>query len=104
MKKNKDKSIKFTKAKLQSLKHTEKLEKYFDLQCQGLCIFVHPAPSLNKSFYGNWSISKIDAEGKKKTSGRYRYICRLEERPLEAVKKYVTMKLPDWKKTNSTGG
>ena len=102
MKKNKDKSIKFTKAKLQSLKHTEKLEKYFDLQCQGLCIFVHPAPSLNKSFYGNWSISKIDAEGKKKTSGRYRYICRLEERPLEAVKKYVTMKLPDWKKTNST--
>ena len=41
MKKNKDKSIKFTKAKLQSLKHTEKLETYFDLQCQGLCIFVH---------------------------------------------------------------
>ena len=29
-------------------------------------------------------------------------MCRLEERPLEAVKKYVTMKLPDWKKTNST--
>ena len=87
MKKNKDKSIKFTKAKLQSLKHTEKLEKYFDLQCQGLCIFVHPEPSLVKSFYANWSISKIDAEGKKKTSGRYRYICRLEERPLEAVKR-----------------
>ena len=102
MKKNKDKSIKFTKAKLQSLKHTEKLEKYFDLQCQGLCIFVHPAPSLNKSFYGNWSISKIDAEGKKKTSGRYRYICRLDEKPLDVVKRLLTMKLQDWKKANTT--
>ena len=30
MKKNRDKSIKFTKAKLHSLKHTEKLQKYFD--------------------------------------------------------------------------
>ena len=102
MKNNKDKSIKFTKAKLQSIKHTDKLQKFFDLQCQGLCIFVQPEPTLNKSFYANWGVSKIDADGKKRTSGRYKYICRLEERPLEAVKKYVTMKLPDWKKTNST--
>ena len=61
MKNNKDRSIKFTKAKLQSLKHTDKLQKFFDLQCQGLCLFVQPAPSLNKSFYGNWGLGKIDA-------------------------------------------
>ena len=102
MKNNKDRSIKFTKAKLQSLKHTDKLQKFFDLQCQGLCLFVQPAPSLNKSFYGNWGLGKIDAEGKKTSSGRYKYICRLEEKPLEVVRRLVTMKLPEWKKTNST--
>jgi len=102
MKKNKDKSIKFTKAKLHSLKHTEKLQKYFDLQCQGLCIFVHPEPSLVKSYYANWGVSKIDADGKKRTSGRYKYICRLDEKPLDVVKRLVTMKLQEWKKTNST--
>ena len=101
MKKNKDKSIKFTKAKLHSLKHTEKLQKYFDLQCQGLCIFVHPSHHL-ANLIMQTGISKIDAEGKKRTSGRYKYICRLDEKPLDVVKRLVTMKLPDWKKTNST--
>ena len=96
------KSIRFTKAKLDALKHTDKIQKYFDLTCEGLCIFVQPQPSLTKSFYAHFGVKSISDDGKAESSGRYKYICRYGQKPIDVVKRLVNIKLPEWKKTINT--
>jgi hypothetical protein len=53
------KTIKFTPAKLASLKHpiSKHPDKWYDSGCTGLAVFVMPQPSLTKVFYA--SLSKI---------------------------------------------
>jgi len=99
------KTIKFTPAKLASLKHPEgkNPDKWFDAGCEGLAIFVHPEPSLKKSYYAHWSTSTIGEDGKKKTSGRYKYLGRVGgAKNLEAIKAHVVVNLPIWKAGNIT--
>jgi hypothetical protein len=96
------KSIRFTKASLEKIKHTDKLQKFFDLTCEGLCIYIQPLPSLTKSYYAHWGLKSIKEDGTQKTSGRQRYICRYGQKPIDVVKRLVNIKLPEWKKTNST--
>ena len=96
------KSIRFTKAKLDSLKHTDKQQKFFDLTCEGLALFIYPEPSHTKSFYAHWSVKTTGPDGKQRSSGRYRYICRYNQKPIEVVKRLVNIKLPEWKRTNNT--
>lgn len=43
-----------------------------------------------KSFYGSFSITKgVDEEGRIKSTGRYKYICRVGERPIQEVKEII---------------
>ena len=100
----KNTSIRFTKARLESIKHKDKLQKFFDLACEGLSLHVQPKPSLTKSYYASWGIKSTKADGKQKTSGRQRYICRFNQKPLEVVKRLINIKLPEWKKSNETSG
>ena len=88
------KSIKFTKAKLESIKHTDKVQQFFDLSCEGLRLHVQPKPSLTKSYYASWGVTATGPDGKQKTSGRRRYICRYGKNPLEVGKKLINLKLP----------
>jgi len=99
------KTIKFTPAKLAGLKHPTGThpEKWFDAGCEGLAIFVQPEPSLKKSYYAHWSKATIGKDGKKKTSGRYKYLGRFGGvKNLEAIKAYVVVNLPIWKAGNIT--
>jgi integrase len=98
------KSIKFTKAKLESIKHTDKVQQFFDLSCEGLSLHVQPKPSLTKSYYASWGVKATGPDGKQKTSGRRRYICRFNQKPLDVVKRLINIKLPEWKKLNETSG
>ena len=99
------KTIKFTPAKLASLKHPtgKNPDKWFDAACEGLAIFVQPQPSLKKSYYAHWSTATIGEDGKKKTSGRYKYLGRFGgAKNLEAIKAHVVVNLPIWKAGNIT--
>ena len=60
------KSIKFTKAKLESIKHTDKVQQFFDLSCEGLSLHVQPKPSLTKSYYASWGVKATGPDGKQK--------------------------------------
>jgi len=68
------KAIKFTKQNLDKIKHTDKLRKIFSSDCSGLCMFVQPSPSLNKSFYAHWSVIRYRKDGKQKRQGRFKII------------------------------
>ena len=92
-----NRNIKFTKTSLENIKHTEQLQKYYDKSCEGLACFIHPEPSLNKSYYAHWSTVTYDAAGKQKRSGRYKRICRVGQKPLDEVKAEVITKLKIWK-------
>ena len=89
------KRIKFTKTNLEKLQHpTGKIpDRYFASNCSGLCIFVQPQPSLNKSYYGSFSKIIIQPDGTQKRTGRYKYICRFGARPLEEVMAEVKDKI-----------
>ena len=97
-----NRNIKFTKTSLENIKHTEQLQKYYDKSCEGLACFIHPEPSLNKSYYAHWSTVTYDAAGKQKRSGRYKRICRVGQKPLDEVKAEVITKLKIWKAGNIT--
>tara|TARA_R100000008_G_C3579075_1_gene167198 strand:- start:417 stop:1910 length:1494 start_codon:yes stop_codon:yes gene_type:complete len=103
-------SIKFGKTNLQNLKHHETVKqndgkllynfpkKYFASNCQGLCLFVYPKPSVKKAFYAAWSIEKYDPKtGLSKRYGRYKYICDLGQKPLDWVIDHVNQNLKQWK-------
>jgi len=68
------KRIKFTAAKLANLKHPigKQPEKWYDLTCDGLAVFVMPQPSLTKVYYVPWSVVTYGADGKQRRSGRYK--------------------------------
>ena len=95
------KRIKFTKTNLEKIPHPtgETPVRYFVSNCSGLCIFVQPQPSLNKSYYGSFSKIIMQPNGTQKRTGRYKYICRFGERTVEEVmakvndriKKYYTL-------------
>ena len=97
------KRIKFTKTNIEKLEHpTGKTpDRYFASNCSALCVFVQPQPSLVKSYYGSFGKTTIGLDGKQKSSGRYKYICRVGDKPLEAVMAEVRSKLKDWKKEKS---
>lgn len=97
------KRIKFTKTNIEKLQHPtgKKPDKYFASNCSALCLVVQPQPSLVKSYYGSFSKTIIGPDGKKINSGRYKYICRVGDKPLEAVMDEVRSKLKDWKKEKS---
>ena len=95
-------NIKFTKTTLENLKHSTKLEKWYDKTCEGLACFVQPLPSANKTYYAHWSVVTYDASGKQKRSGRYKRICRVGQKPLDEVKAEVITKLKIWKAGNIT--
>ena len=98
------KRIKVTKTNIEKLHHPENGEredKYFASNCSGLCIVVQPEPSLVKSYYGHWGKITLRADGKQKRTGRYKYICRVGDKPIEAVIADVKLKLKDWKKEKS---
>jgi len=88
------KAIKFsTKGNLEKLKllhptGTTPL-KVFASDCESLCVFVQPKPSLNISYYAHWSVIRYTKDGKVKRQGRYKYICRLGSKPFEVVRQTV---------------
>ena len=99
------KTIKFTPAKLASLKHpiSKQPEKWYDLGCDGLAVFVMPQPSLKISYYASWSVVTYGADGKQKRSGRYKYLGRVGgSKNLEAIKQEIVNNLPVWKSHNIT--
>ena len=97
------KRIKVTKTNIEKLHHpTGKTpDKYFASNCSGLCVIVQPEPSVVKSYYGHWSKIILQPDGIQKRSGRYKYICRVGDKPIEAVITEVKLKLKDWKKEKS---
>jgi len=95
------KAIKFTKQNLDKIKHTDKLRKIFSSDCSGLCMFVQPSPSLNKSFYAHWSVIRYRKDGKQKRQGRFKIICRYGSKTLDEVKKIVVNNIDEWKKEKS---
>ena len=88
---------KFTKTNLEKLPHpTGKTPvRYFATNCSHLCIRVQPQPSLVKSYYAQWSKIIMQADGKQKRTGRYKYICRVGDKPIEAVIAEVKLKLKE---------
>ena len=97
------KRIKATKTNIEKLHHpTGKTpDKYFASNCSGLCVIIQPEPSVVKSYYGHWSKIILQPDGIQKRSGRYKYICRVGDKPIEAVITEVKLKLKDWKKEKS---
>ena len=97
------KRIKFTKTNIEKLEHPtgKKPDRYFASNCSALCIFVQPQPSLNKSYYGSFGKITMQPDGKLKRTGRYKYICRVGDKPLDAVMDEVKGKLKDWKNEKS---
>jgi len=97
------KRIKFTKTNIERLEHPtgKNPDRYFATNCSALCLFVQPQPSLNKSYYASFGKSIIRPDGKHKSSGRYKYICRVGDKPLEAVIEEVRSNLKDWKNDKS---
>jgi len=94
-------AIKFTKQNLDKIKHTDELQKIFSSDCSGLCMFIQPSPSLNKSFYAHWSVTRYRKDGKQKRQGRYKWICRYGSKTLAEVKKIVINNIDEWKKEKS---
>jgi hypothetical protein len=67
-------------------------------------IAVKVTKNQKKSFYGSYSISKgADAEGRIKSTGRYKYICRVGEKPISLVKETVINNIKKWKAETVTG-
>ena len=95
------KAIKFTKAALEKLKHTDQTYRVQDQQTVGLSIEVRAAPSNLKVYYAEWSNIVIDKNGKQKRWGSRRKVCRYGQKPIDAVKKVVNANLNDWKKDTS---
>jgi len=98
------KRLKFTKTNLEKLPHPEsgaRETRYFATNCTGLCVVVQPQPSLNKSFYGSFGKIIMKPDGTQKRTGRYKYICRFGDQPLEAVMAEVKDNLKIWKKEKS---
>ena len=95
------KAIKFTKQNLDKIKHTDKLRKIFSSDSSGLCMFVQPSPSLNKSFYAHWSVIRYRKDGKQKRQGRFKIICRYGHKTIDEVKKIVINNIDEWKKEKS---
>ena len=95
------KRIKFTKTNIEKLPHPEEGKrevKYFASNCSHLCIIVQPQPSLKKSYYAQWGKVLMQSDGTQKRSGRYKYICRFEEKTVAAVMDEVKAKIKKWKK------
>ena len=91
------KTIKFTPAKLASLKHPigKHPDKWYDSGCTGLAVFVMPQTSLTKVFYASWSVVTYGGDGKQKRSGRYKILDRVGgSKNLEAIKADVVNDLP----------
>ena len=99
------KRIKATKTNIEKLEHPtgKKPDRYFASNCSALCIFVQPQPWLVKSYYGSFGKIIIQPDGKQKRTGRYKYICRVGDKPLEAVMEEVKLNLKEWKNENSGG-
>ena len=97
------KRIKATKTNIEKLHHPigKTPDKHFASNCSGLCVIVQPEPSSVKSYYGHWSKIILQPDGKQKRSGRYKYICRVGDKPIDAVMAEVKAKLKDWKKEKS---
>ena len=87
------KTIKFAPTKLAGLKHPigTRPEKWFDVWCEGLAIFVQPEPLLKKSYYAHRSKATIGKDGKKKTSGRYKYIGRFDGAKILKLLKHMLL-------------
>jgi len=99
------KKIKFTKTKLESLKHPigKQPDKWYDLGTEGLAVHVQPQPSLKISYYASWSTVTVGADGKQKRSGRSKFLGRVGgAKNLEAIKALVVNNLPTWKANNIT--
>ena len=96
------KSIKFTKRNIEKIKHTDKLEKYFATNYSSLCLFVQPYPSLNKSFYADWSVIRYKKDGTQNRQGRYKLICRYGSKPIDEVNKIINSNIDKWKVEKST--
>ena len=100
------KAIKFSnKSSLEKLKlkhPTGKTPlKVFASDCESLCVFVQPVPSLNISYYAHWSVVRYTKDGKAKRQGRYKYICRLGSKPFEVVRQEVVNNIDEWKQERS---
>ena len=98
------KRTKFTKTNIEKLPHPEEGKreaKYFASNCSHLCVIVQPEPSLKKSYYAQWGKVSIQSDGTQKRSGRYKYICRFEEKTVAAVMDEVKAKINNWKKEKS---
>jgi len=99
------KKIKFTAAKLATLKYPigKHPDKWYDLGTEGLAVHVQPQPSLKISYYASWSTVTIGADGKQKRSGRSKFLGRVGgSENLEAIKIRVVNNLPIWKANNMT--
>ena len=67
-------------------------------------IAVKVTKNQRKSFYASYSISKgVDSEGRIKSTGRYKFICRLGEKPISVVREIVINNIKKWKAETTNG-
>ena len=67
-------------------------------------IAVKVTKNQRKSFYASYSISKgVDSEGRIRSTGRYKFICRLGEKPISVVRETVINNIKKWKAETTTG-
>ena len=61
-------------------------------------IAVKVTKNQRKSFYASYSIPKgVDSEGRIRSTGRYKFICRLGEKPISVVRETVINNIKKWK-------
>ena len=63
-------------------------------------IAVKVTKNQRKSFYASYSIPKgVDSEGRIRSTGRYKFICRLGEKPISVVRETVINNIKKWEYT-----
>ena len=93
-----NRKLKFTKTTIEALK---KSGMYFFNDTPAAACRV--SNRNKKSIYASYSIKNgLNADGTFKYTGRYKYICRFGELPIDEIKKFIALNIKDWK--NETPG
>ena len=93
-----NRKLKFTKTTIEALK---KSGMYFFNDTPAAACRV--SSRNKKSIYASYSIKNgLNADGTFKYTGRYKYICRFGELPIDEIKKFIALNIKDWK--NETPG
>ena len=89
----KNRKQKFTKTTIEAI---NKSGMYYFNDAPGIALRV--SKTNKKSLYASYSIKNgLKADGTFRYSGRYKYICRFGDLPLNEVKQKITKNINDWK-------